>query len=80
MWEAQISAGCVAIYSLWIAGMGAILAGGLLGFTTLGQIGLASVGGAISLAIIRDNQRTRRMLARPGENVGPMRSVPRDWV
>ena len=82
MWDANISAGCVAMYLLSVVGVVLIAVGGLAGVPSLGQLGVALVGFAVGLMVLRDNQRTRRMLARPGETVGPMRSVsrPKDWA
>lgn len=34
---------------------------------------LSAVAVACTLVVVRDGQRTRRMIARPGENVAPMR-------
>lgn len=81
MWETKITAGCVAMGALWIVGVLMIIGGGVYDVAAAGQLGLALICGGLALALIRDNQRTRRMLQRPGEHVGPMRRVSevKDW-
>lgn len=63
-------------------GLATIVAGGFIGAPAIGQMGLALIGLGIAMMIMRDNQRTRRMLRRPGEHLGPLRSAPdpKDWV
>lgn len=80
IWESNISPGCVCMYAFLVAGVTMVLAGWVFDEAPLGQLGVISAGFGIGLMILRDNQRTRRMLGRPGEHVGPMRSVPRDWI
>lgn len=84
LWETNISAGCVVIYVFLVSGFTLIMVGGFVDVNAIGQLGLGLVCSGLTLVIVRDNQRTRRMLRRPGEHVGPMRSVPdhqdhQDW-
>lgn len=76
MWETNISAGCVTMLALLVSGFAMIALGGIAGSTTLGQLGIGVLGLGLALMVMRDNQRTRRMLRRPGEHVGPVQSVP----
>lgn len=75
MWETKVTAGCVAMCLLGFAGFVLIGLGAWLGVPAIGQGGMLVGCSSLALAVIRDNQRTRRMLGRPGEHVGPMRSV-----
>lgn len=73
MWEQGISVGCALMYGLWGAAFVLIGTGGWFDESTLGQVGLALSALAAALTVMRDNQRTRRMLARSGEKVAPLR-------
>ena len=73
MWESSVSAGCLVMYVVWTAAFGLIVAGWLLGSLELQNLGLALSALAAALTVMRDNQRTRRMLRRPGEAVAPLR-------
>lgn len=83
MWETKISAGCVAMFALLFVGAAMVVLGDAVGDDAVSLLGVLVGGGGLAMMVMRDNQRTRRMLARPGEHVGPMRSVPattRDWT
>lgn len=75
MWESgfSISVGCLLMYVLWSAAIGFIGIGWLMHDAELQNVGLGLSALAAALTVMRDNQRTRRMLRRPGENLRPMR-------
>lgn len=75
MWESgfSISVGCMVMYLSWAAVVGLLVGGWVLGSPEAQNIGLGLAALAASLTVMRDNQRTRRMLRRPGENLRPMR-------
>jgi hypothetical protein len=75
MWESgfSVSVGCLLMYVLWSAVIGFIGIGWLAHDAEVQNIGLGLAALAASLTVMRDNQRTRRMLRRPGENLRPMR-------
>lgn len=68
-----MSVGCLLMYGLWATVVGLIGAGWARHDLQLDAVGLALSALAAALTIIRDNARTRRMLARPGERVAPLR-------
>lgn len=72
MWDSDIELGCVVMYALGLIGSTLIVAALFIGHA-VGDLGVALFLFACTLAVIHDNQRTRRMLARPGEKVAPMR-------
>lgn len=77
-WESGVSMAAVVMVTLWVGAFGIIATGWTLHMSSLGQMGLAISALAACLTIIRDNQRTRRMLRRsPLEVVAPM-GGPRD--
>lgn len=74
MWESGVSVGCILMLGLWAVAFGMIGCSWALDMDGLGKIGLALSALAAALTVMRDNQRTRRMLRRSGETVAPMRS------
>ena len=72
MWESGVSVGCLVMWSLWIGAFG-LIAAGWIGGQELQNLGLALSALAAALTVMRDNQRTRRMLRREGERVAPLR-------
>ena len=72
MWESGVSIGCLLMYAVWGAAFGLIAAGWIVGLE-LQNLGLALSALAAALTVMRDNQRTRRMLRRSGETVAPIR-------
>lgn len=75
MWESRVSlsTGCALMIGAWVLTFGFIGVGWSLNVIGLQAVGLALSALAAALTIMRDNQRTRRMLARPGEVVAPLR-------
>lgn len=75
MWESgfSVSVGCVLMYGAWVAVVSLLGVGWLTQDPTVQNIGLGLSALAATLTVMRDNQRTRRMLRRPGENLRPMR-------
>jgi hypothetical protein len=61
------------MYLLGTTGVGLIVVAMCINFVSLASLGIAFVGLGCTMAVIRDNQRTRRMLKRPGENLSPLR-------
>lgn len=61
-WDSGVSFGCLTAWLLWGLSFGLIglsMAGADDG---IGQLGLGVSAGAASLTIVRDNQRTRRVM------------------
>lgn len=83
MWEPRISVGCAATWALWAAGFGFILTGWIQQALYMGHLGLATVGAAVALTVVRDNARTRRQIRgldrRQGRGAGGGDSV-REFV
>lgn len=77
LWESVVSFGSVVMAALWALALMLIGIGWWIESPALGQFGIWFVAVASVLTVIRDNQRTRRMLARPGEHVGPLGSTTR---
>jgi hypothetical protein len=75
MWESgfSVSIGCALMYGLWAAAIGMLAVGWILYVVEIQNVGLGLSALAAALTVMRDNQRTRRMLARPGENLRSMR-------
>lgn len=73
MWESGVSVGCIVMYGLWAGAIVAVAAGWGLGVWEIGQAGIVFAALAAALTVIRDNQRTRRMLRRKDEVLAPMR-------
>lgn len=69
MWEPGVSPGGIIITVGWVAAPALIVIGRIFNEPVLGQLGIVVVAGAATLSIIRDNQRTRRMLGRRGEQL-----------
>jgi hypothetical protein len=61
------------MYLLGTGGLALVVVAIFIDFGPLASLGIASLAMACTLAIIRDNQRTRRMLKRPDERLTPMR-------
>lgn len=62
MWSQQISVGCMCMWTAWGIAFMLIGAGWSMSIPALGQTGLASSAAAAALTVMRDNQRTRRMI------------------
>jgi hypothetical protein len=75
MWESgfSISVGCMVMYGLWVAVVALIGVGWLAHDAGLQNVGLGLSALAAALTVMRDNQRTRRMLRHPGETLRSMR-------
>lgn len=75
MWESgfSISVGCLLMYGLWSAVVGLIGMGWLTHDAEVQNVGLGLAALAAAFTVMRDNQRTRRMLRRPDERVAPLR-------
>jgi hypothetical protein len=61
------------MYGLWVATVGLLGVGWVAHLVEMQNVGLGLAAAAAALTVMRDNQRTRRMLRRPGENLRPMR-------
>lgn len=73
MWESDVSVGCVVMYILGTIGTMFIIGALFVDRNGLAGAGVATIVVACAMAVIRDNQRTRRMLRRPDERLTPMR-------
>lgn len=77
MWETDLSVtvskGFLLMVATWAAAVGLVVLAWLLHEGLIGHLGLIVGGMAASLTVMRDNQRTRRMLRRPDEVVKPLR-------
>jgi len=73
MWEPEVSSGGIMIAVTWTLAPTLIIVGWAIDVEALGQLGIVVSAAAASLTVIRDNQRTRRMLQRPGEVASPLR-------
>lgn len=72
-WDSKYCFADMAIVMLWIGAILLVPLGWVVGWYPLGQLGGLAAIVAGSLTVMRDNHRTRRMLARPGEQVRPLR-------
>jgi hypothetical protein len=73
VWESGVSVGAMVMYGLWGVAFSLVGAGWMLEAAAVGQYGIVSSALAAAMTVMRDNQRTRRMLARPDERVAPIR-------
>lgn len=64
MWSTNVQLGCLFMWVLWGAAVVAIGAGWWRDTPYLGHVGIVAAAGAGTLTIIKDNQRTRRMIRR----------------
>lgn len=62
MWDIEISFGTLTLTGAWMAAVALIGAGWWLGEPALGQLGIVSAAVGATLTVIRDNQRTRRVV------------------
>jgi hypothetical protein len=61
-WDSEVSFGCLTTWLMWALAFG-LIAFSLSGHdAAIGQLGLGLSAAAAAMTIIRDNQRTRRMV------------------
>lgn len=76
MWEpVEVAPGGILIAVGWIAAPTLVIASWVADVSALGQMGIVIAAAAATLTVIRDNQRTRRLLAKPVAAASPLRTT-----
>lgn len=73
MWDpVEVSPASIVIGMSWVTAPALIFAAWITDINELGQLGIVVSAAAATLTVLRDNQRTRRMLKRPGETLASL--------